>query len=165
MGRCEDSVPTGAPRGPRAADGAGEGAGHLGGAEHRPWAASSPRLLLALHACLWAALNFRQPLMLQAIGGSRADQARRRPDAPAGLRTLADGRISPAWPAETRTSLAAGKTLGSRQKPRPYRLRETREERRLLWWSFIFTASTPAPRFRKSSTLRVQGKTAKPSHS
>ena len=29
MGRCEDSVPTGAPRGPRAADGAGEGAGHL----------------------------------------------------------------------------------------------------------------------------------------
>ena len=31
---------------------------------------------------------------------------------------MADGRISPAWPAETRTSLAAGKTLGSRQKPR-----------------------------------------------
>ena len=166
MGRCEDSVPTGAPRGPRAADGAGERAGHLGGApQHRPWAASSPRLLLALHADIWAALNFRQPLMLQAIGGSRADQSGRRPGAPAGRRTRrpTDGSVRPGR-LKTRTSLAAGKTLGSRQKPRPYRLRETREERRLLWWSFIFTASTPAPRFRKSSTLRVQGKTAKPSH-
>ncbi len=40
MGRCADSVTTGATRGPRAADGAGERAYHLGGApQHRPWAA------------------------------------------------------------------------------------------------------------------------------
>ena len=60
-------------------------------AQHRPWAASSRRLF-ALHADIWAALNFRQPLiMLQAIGGSRAarlDGVRTlRPDSgPAGRR-------------------------------------------------------------------------------
>ena len=133
-----------------------------GAAQHRPWAASSTRLLLALHADIWAALTLGS---LNA-GGSRADQSGRRPGAPAGRRTRrpTDGSVRPGR-LKTRTLLAAGKTLARRQKPRPYRLRETREERRLLWWSFIFTASTPAPRFRKSSTLRVQGKTAKPSHS
>ena len=129
-------------------------------AQHRPWAASSPRLLLALHADTWAALNFRQPLMLQATGAlepTRLD----------GVKTLRQdsGRVGRRLPVGNPHLASGCKSLGSRQKPRPYRLRETREERRLLWWSFIFTASTPAPRFRKSSTLRVRGKTAKPSHS
>ena len=52
----------------------------------------------ALHAGIWAALNFRQPLMLQAIEGSRAARLD-------GVKTLRpdsgpadDDRISPAWP-------------------------------------------------------------------
>ena len=114
MGRCEDSVPTGAPWRLRAADGAGETACHrsirrLAGQRSTGRGLRVPHdYYFALHADSCAALNFRQPLiMLQAIGGSRAarlDGVKTfRPDSgPAD-----DDRISPAWPVETRTSLAA----------------------------------------------------------
>ena len=81
MRRGEDSVPTGATWGLRAADGAGETACHrsisrLAGQRSTGRGLRVPvDYWFALNADIWAALNFRQPLiMLQAIGGSEPNK-------------------------------------------------------------------------------------------
>ena len=77
---------------------------------------------------------------------------------------MADGRISPAWPAETRTSLADGKTLGSRQKPRLSDcVNEGKAKAAVVVLHFYCVDASAA--FPEKQPLRVQGKTAKPSHS